>query len=386
MKYVLFGAGYFGKQALREYGKDNVICIWDNDITKHGKYMDGIPIVEFLNRNEIEEDFKIILCTIYYSEIIEQLEDACLNNYEIYHEVIIWNSYYSHKILVENPYDNNCDRDLSEQEWMEKNNGKLKRGAINRKVEQLYKEHHLFHHVEIETINRCNGACSFCPVSVKNEQRPYAMMDDNLFKKIIEQLSELNYSGRLSLFSNNEPLLDKRIVEFHKYARERLPLARMHLFTNGTLLTKDIFLQLVEYLDELIVDNYNQELQLTPASKMIMEYAQENPDIQKKVTVVLRKPDEILTSRGGDAPNRTQVSIEKNISCVHPFQQLIVRPDGKVSLCCNDPLGKSTMGDVNVNSLVDIWYGEKYESVRQAIFNGRENFEHCKNCDVFVLD
>jgi radical SAM protein with 4Fe4S-binding SPASM domain len=119
---------------------------------------------------------------------------------------------------------------------------------------------------------------------------------------------------------------------------------------------------------------------------MIMEYAQENPDIQKKVTVVLRKPDEILTSRGGDAPNRTQVSIEKNISCVHPFQQLIVRPDGKVSLCCNDPLGKSTMGDVNVNSLVDIWYGEKYESVRQAIFNGRENFEHCKNCDVFVLD
>ena len=93
-----------------------------------------------------------------------------------------------------------------------------------------------------------------------------------------------------------------------------------------------------------------------------------------------------MTSRGGDAPNRTQVNIEKNISCVLPFQQLIIRPDGKVSLCCNDPLGRSTLGDVKEQTLVDIWYGETFENVRKAIFSGRENYDHCKNCDVFVLD
>lgn len=386
MKYVLFGAGYFGREALKEYGEENVICIWDNDVTKKGKSIDQTRIVLFEEREVIDEEFKVIICTTYYSEVIEQLTSACIDNYEIYHSIIIRKSYYSPKTLVENPYDNSCDRDLSENEWIDKNNGSLKRGAINRKVEQLYKEKHLFHHVEIETVNRCNGVCSFCPVSVKNEQRTYAIMEESVFRNIIDQLAELNYAGRLSIFSNNEPLLDKRIIEFHKYAREKLPNARMHLYTNGTLLNKEGFLQLVNYLDELIVDNYNQELQLIPASKMIVEYAKENPDIKEKVTIVLRKPNEILTSRGGDAPNRTQVNIEKNISCIHPFQQLIIRPDGKVSLCCNDPLGRSTLGDVKKQSLVDIWYGEAFENVRKAIFSGRENYEHCKNCDVFVLD
>ena len=386
MKYVLFGAGYFGREALKEYGKENVICIWDNDVTKKGKSIDQTRIIIFEEREIIDEEFKVIICTTYYSEVIEQLMCAGIDNYEIYHSIIIRKSYYSPKILVENPYDNNCDRDLSENEWLDKNNGSLKRGAINRKVEQLYKEKHLFHHVEIETVNRCNGICSFCPVSVKNEQRTYAIMEESVFKNIIDQLAELNYAGRLSIFSNNEPLLDKRIIEFHKYARGKLPNARMHLYTNGTLLNKELFLQLVDYLDELIVDNYNQELQLIPASKMIIEYAKENPDIKEKVTIVLRKPNEILTSRGGDAPNRTQVNIEKNISCVLPFQQLIIRPDGKVSLCCNDPLGRSTLGDVKEQTLVDIWYGETFENVRKAILGGRENYGHCKNCDVFVLD
>ncbi len=386
MKYVLFGAGYFGREAIKDYGQENVLCIWDNEEKKNGAKLDNILIQAFSKREDIKEEFIVIICTVYYSEIIDQLLAAGIQNYEIYKGIIIRRSYYSPKILIENPYENNSDRDLDEQQWLEKNNGALKRDSINKKVSQLAEENHLFHHVEIETVNRCNGGCSFCPVSVKNEKREYVKMTDQLFKKIIDQLAEIDYSGRLALFSNNEPLLDDRILDFHKYAREKLLNARMHLYTNGTLLTKEIFVELIKYLDELIIDNYNQNLDLIPASKMIKEYAEENPEIKQKVTIVLRKPNEILTSRGGDAPNRTEVNIENGISCVHPFQQLIIRPDGKVSLCCNDPLGKSTMGDANEESLLDIWNGEKFNFVRKQIINGRENYEHCKRCDVFVID
>ncbi len=386
MKYVLFGAGYFGREAIKDYGQENVLCIWDNEEKKHGAKLDNILIQAFSKREDIKEEFIVIICTVYYSEIIDQLLAVGIQNYEIYKGIIIRRSYYSPKILIENPYENNSDRDLDEQQWLEKNNGALKRGSINKKVSQLAEENHLFHHVEIETVNRCNGGCSFCPVSVKNEKREYVKMTDQLFKKIIDQLAEIDYSGRLALFSNNEPLLDDRILDFHKYAREKLLNARMHLYTNGTLLTKEIFVELIKYLDELIIDNYNQNLDLIPASKMIEEYAEENPEIKEKVTIVLRKPNEILTSRGGDAPNRTEVNIENGISCVYPFQQLIIRPDGKVSLCCNDPLGKSTMGDANEESLLDIWNGEKFNFVRKQIINGRENYEHCKRCDVFVID
>lgn len=38
----------------------------------------------------------------------------------------------------------------------------------------------------------------------------------------------------MTTFSTNEPLLDDRIIDFNKYAREHLPKARIHMYTNGT--------------------------------------------------------------------------------------------------------------------------------------------------------
>ena len=66
-------------------------------------------------------------------------------------------------------------------------------------------------------------------------------MSEELFKKIISELSHINYSGYLSLFSNNEPFLDERIINFAKYARENLKNAELSIWTNGTLLTFEKF-------------------------------------------------------------------------------------------------------------------------------------------------
>lgn len=385
-RYMLFGAGYFGTEALLEYGAENVECFLDNDKTKKNQNMHGIPIRIFSKHIEDIFKYRIIICTRFFDEIIDQLEENELTDYEIYHGIIERKSYYSTKVLIENPYEKDANRDLTEQEWLEKNDGSMRKGSINRKVSQYIKQEHLFHHVEIETINRCNGICSFCPINCLIDPREKKIMSEELFYKIINELAELDYSGRLALFSNNEPLLDSRIIDFHRYARQKLPHANMHLYTNGTLLDFEKFLALLEVLNELIIDNYQQDLELIPASKMIAEYAEKHPEVKNKVTIVLRKPNEVLTSRGGDAPNRTQVNIQKQISCVYPFQQMIIRPDGKVSLCCNDPLGKCTLGDVSKNKLIDVWHSQMYSKVRQILKEGRENFEHCKNCDAFVLD
>ena len=91
--------------------------------------------------------------------------------------------------------------------------------------------------IEVETVNRCNGICPFCPVNVNEPQRPYAKMSDELFKKIINELHDMDYNGTLSLYSNNEPFIDERIIDFYKYARKMIPNARLSIFTNGSLLT-----------------------------------------------------------------------------------------------------------------------------------------------------
>ena len=79
--------------------------------------------------------------------------------------------------------------------------------------------------VNLETINRCNSTCEFCTANKNAEKRPYKRMEDELFYSIIDQLADWNYKGHLTMYGNNEPWLDTRIVEFHKYAREKLPEA-----------------------------------------------------------------------------------------------------------------------------------------------------------------
>ena len=385
-KIALFGAGYVCREAIHELGKENICCIIDNDKQKIGIVINGIIVVsleEFLKSNQR----RILITTYHVQEIIEQLEQL-----DIFGELKIdvyrplFQGYGEKDRYISNHYDNN-EVESSELEWNNTLRNKMERNYVNglAKVLAMGKELPLFDHVEIETYNRCNGLCSFCPVNVKNEVRPEKKMTKELFMKIISELSEINYTGKICLFSNNEPFLDRNIVEYHKIARQLLPNARFHLFTNGTLLTVEKFKEIIDYLDELIIDNYNQDLQLNSSVKKIYEYCKNHEELMTKVTICMRKQDEILTSRGGDSPNRKEVVDVSNDRCVMPFYQLIIRPDGKVSLCCNDPLGKTTLGDINNSSIYDIWYGDKHKSIAYSISKGRANFEHCKNCDVFNI-
>ena len=238
----------------------------------------------------------------------------------------------------------------------------------------------LFSYVEIETINRCNGACAFCPVNSNLDTRELKLMPDELFSKIIDELAELDYSGHIAPFSNNEPFLDKRILSFLRETKEKLPKSHLYMFTNGTLLTIDKFIEAVKYLNELIISNYSDDYEFIPTVKDIYQYCLENKDAAQKVEIVKCLQNQQLTTRGGQAPNREKIRV-KGITCMNPFIQLVIRPDGKVSLCCNDPFGKFTLGDLNKESLLDIWYGGVYRSIREQILRGRENLSLCSGCD-----
>ena len=65
---------------------------------------------------------------------------------------------------------------------------------------------------------------------------------------------------------------------------------------------------------------------------------------------------------------------------------MIVRPDGTVAKCCNDPLTKITLGDLNHQTLREIWRGKAYQELRKEMyFNGRQNIPGCEFCDIFGL-
>ena len=382
-KTVIFGAGNYGKKAIHDFGAENIAFFLDNNKERYGTLFCGKEIKSLTDVIKDKEQYRIVIASSYYASIGRQLEDSGITDYEVYQENILHGFYETEEVIF-NPYNMSAEA-KTEEEWSSSAKLKYMRQGVYDEVERLYNKKLLFNHIEVETINRCNGSCSFCPVNKIDDPREKKIMTRELFENIVGQLADLHYSGRFTTFSNNEPFLDERIIEFNQYAREKLPQARMHLFTNGTLMTLDKFIALTEVLDELVIDNYQQDLKLIRPCEEIREYCEIHPELKKKVTIVLRKPHEILTTRGGTAPNRQEMSEYGKDRCVFPFKQIIIRPDGLVSLCCNDAVGKYTLGDLNRETLLDVWYGPKFETVRKCLYEGREKWGNCKYCDTFSV-
>lgn len=381
-RYIIFGAGLYGRKAFEEYGAEWVAGFMDNDPQKQGTLLYGKPVMCVEDILSQKENYHIVIASLYVTSMEKQLKEMGIEDYTVYAKP--FHRFLDTDELIYNQYEVTAEAD-SESAWNNSERIKYMSRAVFDEVERLHNNQPLFDNIEVETINRCNGNCSFCPVSRSADPREKKIMSRDLFESIVCQLEEINYSGRFTTYSNNEPLLDERIVSFNQFAREHLPNARMHLFTNGTLLTMDKFIALTDVLDELIIDNYHQQLELIKPCEQIKEYCEIHPELKKKVTISLRKPQEILTSRGGTAPNRKELVEYRKERCVLPFKQMIIRPDGKISLCCNDALGRYTLGDVNKESLLDIWYGSGFQMVRKCLYKGRENWGNCKNCDTFMI-
>lgn len=381
-KAMIFGAGLYGKLVLEHNKNYEIEYFIDNSLEKQGKEYCDIPVLSPESAALYKSTHHVIVASLYSVSMVKQLVSLGFTDYSVYIEDN--HGYFENDELVLNPYEVKAAV-TSENEWNESETIEFSRNAVYEECEKYKDNQPLFNHIEIETINRCNGFCAFCPVNYKDDPREHAVMTDEMFENIVSQLEEINYSGRFTTFSNNEPLLDDRIVRFNKYAREHLPNAKIHLFTNGTLFTLDIFKELVECLDELIIDNYQKDLKLIKPCEEIVKFCEDKPELKKKVTIVLRNPNEILTSRGGNAPNRNDIPEYGKDRCVLPFKQIIVRPTGQISLCCNDAIGKYTLGDLNKEKLIDIWYGPRFQMVRKSLLEGREKWGNCKYCDTFSM-
>lgn len=179
-KYILFGAGLYGKMALEEYGKENVAYFTDNNKKLIGKKICGISVIDLSALKEIYQDYEIVI-SVKNSHLIEkQIQDMGIYEYSVYGKM---ESYFPTSQLIVNPYSNDMNETYvnnSQDEIVQKikDLDEMLGELDSQKVE-------LFNHIEIETINRCNGVCSFCPVNVRNDSRTLALMPWNLFEKII---------------------------------------------------------------------------------------------------------------------------------------------------------------------------------------------------------
>lgn len=239
-----------------------------------------------------------------------------------------------------------------------------------------------FKAIELEINHDCNRACVYCPNSIA-ERKNKGRMSEALFVKIMTELKSLNFQGRVSYHFYNEPLLSPDLDHFVDLTKAYLPKCRIEIFTNGTLLTEERLRALVSRgVDKFTVTRHHGIKQL-PIEAV---YDNLEPDLKSKLKMQSHK-ELIYTSRGGLMKvGYTKKVPPLDLPCFIPSAVLIVTHDGNIVPCFEDYFEQNVMGNINQNSLEQIWLSEKYQDFRDRLKNKRRHeLPVCKTCNCILI-
>jgi hypothetical protein len=262
--------------------------------------------------------------------------------------------------------------------------------------------------VQIESTNKCNAKCVFCPRD--DMHRDQGIMDMALYCKIVDECAELGIT-HVRMHNYGEALMDRQLVEKVRYAKER-GIKEVGMISNGSLLTETVARGLIDAgLDaiNISVDAAGKEvfektrLQLSydkvignirtfvrlrdetgrARPKLILSFVRQDnsADEQAFISEWSGIADKIhitdLHNWAGTLHTRSDV----RFPCYRLWLTFTVLWDGRVSLCCADFDGRNVLGDLKTSSIRDIWNGPAYLAVRrQHLESGGP--EICRSCDL----
>lgn len=270
----------------------------------------------------------------------------------------------------------------------------------------------------IETSGICNLRCVMCPHGME-PQRKRGIMSFDMFKKVIDEARGFVFEA--DLFGGGEPLLNPRIGDFIRYARQSGIKTRLH--TNATKLTKEMSIELLnsglDFLslsfDGLDKESYerqrvNAEYEVTLGNIMgflaqkkalavgpytviqAVECDVDAPLGRSKARNALLAlfgglpADEIKViprhNYGGKVDSNTKCRPTSYSPCTFPWYSLFVLWDGTIVPCCLDWWGDYSLGNVQSTSLNDAWRSDKLARLRAALSIGDvARISTCANCD-----
>ena len=216
--------------------------------------------------------------------------------------------------------------------------------------------------IEIELTSQCNRQCSFCPNSYIDRHSKNKVLDEKVFKKLIKELDEHNYSGFISFSRYNEPFMHRDILEERiRYIRQHLDNVTLVTNTNGDFSTAMIDIDQITIMD---YDNNKKEIN-TPTFR-IMKLGK-------------------INNRGGALDIKKEIRTEP---CFEPTFFVGIDYTGDVMPCCNlrndVELHKPyILGNVKKNTLEEILNTEKAVRFRKLAASGNPLYlpEPCKFCE-----
>jgi len=312
--------------------------------------------------------------------------------------------------------------DLETQERLQAFYAKLSKGW-----EEEYKEYRKLWHelpqnqeirdypllVDLETVSRCNLKCPMCPTVteefVEKRVKPFqkGQMKYDLIEKVIYEVAGKIYSLRFSWIG--EPTLHPRLIDAIQLAKEE-GINEVSFLTNGSKLELDYFKKLSKAGVDIITvsvdgmgETYNKirsPLQFAETVKKlqdISEYKKSNKrdkpliKIQGIWPAVKENPEEFYNLFAPIVDliafnplidylhNDTNIIYETNFSCAQHYQRVTISSSGQASMCSNDDFMDITVGDINTQTIHEIWHSNKLLKLRE-IHKSKDGFMTLGSC------
>jgi len=232
--------------------------------------------------------------------------------------------------------------------------------------------------IEINPSESCTRACAFCPRS-DSKQYPstHARISVDLCKKIGKDLAEIGFTNRVGFVGFGEPLLHKGLEECIAAIRFHNPnLKYLEINTNGDRLTAD-------RIESLYAAGCN-VIAISMYDSDRSEYFESlKGDIP--IQMIYRHHYDSSVDYGLNIVNRKEIAFDHQLlniqrACYRPFYKLFIDWNGDILTCDNDWARTLILGNINVESIKDVWLGKIYNDFKTKLLNGR-NHEPCNKCN-----
>jgi MoaA/NifB/PqqE/SkfB family radical SAM enzyme len=269
-------------------------------------------------------------------------------------------------------------------------------------------------YIQLETVTKCNAECPFCPQHeiVRNPAR----MPEATWKKIVDDTRGWGVTYRP--FLTNEPFVDKRQPEIVRYIKENDPTARVEYNTNGELMTEQLGRALLEAGVDILrfsIDGFSpatyEPSRVGIKYEKVLERVTRFLEIwdaegwRDKVFTELRMIEvdenrhEIDDYKAYWGPRCTEVLVTQMYQwpwtgqkrgdvvlkpCLKVLDEMFFYSDGDATICCWDVHGRAVIGNVNEQSVQEIWEGYAAASVRRVLDDGRRDLlQLCSRCNAY---
>lgn len=240
--------------------------------------------------------------------------------------------------------------------------------------------------VELNTTELCNRKCVFCP---RYDSDVYPNRNLNMTVEtaeiIAKNLSNFNYTGKISYSGYSENFLNKKFLEIINVMRKYLKTNLFECNTNGDFLKKDSVGDIFKSgLDLLYINLYDGIDQIQKFDDIM-----ENIDESKyKYRAHYSQKDYGLkiNNRGGNITwlgfDESDIESLKGKPCHYPFYKLFVDWNGDVLFCANDWGKEIIVGNLTKQTLQEVWLSDKMYEIRQKLAVGDRSFSPCNSCSV----